>query len=110
MVSKTLVFDMVDKFAEIYNKKPSISLKDSWFITLKPYSDDQLREAGYVALQKCKYMPKPSDVISFMASLAVLHLCRAKSCACSIVMICLPVWTSVLSSSLWLRVLSPMAS
>lgn len=55
---------MLSHFGTVYTKEVTNELIDSFFTVLKPYTDEQVKKAGYKCLEELEYMPKPAQLIN----------------------------------------------
>lgn len=57
---------MIHHFCELYGKKESVTLVDSWIEALKQFLDDEVIIGAQKAIEECIRMPVPSDIIKRM--------------------------------------------
>jgi len=47
-------------------KEISEQSKSAYIKALKPYTDDEIRQAGYKCIDNCSYFPKPAQILGYI--------------------------------------------
>jgi len=60
---------MLQNFGAIWQTKIDDRLIDTWYVTLKKYSDKDIKEAGYRILENSEFFPRPASMIKFLTGI-----------------------------------------
>ncbi len=68
MASKAMIESMIDLFLNVWSKRNANKpvLVDAYRRAFAGYTDDEVKKAGYRALDELEYFPKPSDLKKFL--------------------------------------------
>lgn len=67
MENKKLFAEYISMLSELFDKEVTpVSSKAYWSI-LDPYNDAQCKEAFDLAIKRCKFFPKPSELLEFIS-------------------------------------------
>lgn len=58
--------EFMSGIGELFDKKISDTLKNMYWQALKPFTDIQCSQAFNIAITRCKFFPKPADLIEFI--------------------------------------------
>ena len=58
---------MLTTFSGVWERKITDEIISAYYYVLKKYQESDVQEAGYQAMEKYKYFPKPSELVSFIA-------------------------------------------
>jgi len=58
--------EFMSGIGELFNRKISDILKNMYWKTLEPFTDAQCEKAFNLVITKCKFFPKPADLIEFI--------------------------------------------
>ena len=63
MATKEIVRGLLTTLCEIHQRKTSDVLLNEYHRAFKPYSDEQVRKAGYKTIDEYQFFPKPAHII-----------------------------------------------
>lgn len=67
MAKRELIIEMLNTFMGIWDRREiSEQTKSAYVNALKHYSDDEIRTAGYKAIDELQYFPKPSEILKLL--------------------------------------------
>jgi len=68
MASKKIIKSMIELFLSIWPRKNADStvMTEAYYQALRKYSDDEIRKAGYKAMDELEFFPKPADLKKFL--------------------------------------------
>ena len=58
---------MLKIFSGVWEKKITPEIIEAYSNTLKGYTDNEIRQAGYKCMELCTYFPKPAEIISHIS-------------------------------------------
>jgi len=67
MASTHIVIEMLNTFMGIWDRREmSEQAKSAYIKSLKYYTDDEIRQAGYKAIDELQYFPKPAEILKLL--------------------------------------------